>query len=78
MPLTLTGVQAGLTPQDWLGAHYPFLADECDRIPGLAATFDDILAAIEAYAEEYGIAPACFAPTLTITTSGRVIVDLGV
>lgn len=76
MPYTLTGV-AGATPQGWLGAHYPQLADECDRLPGLAVTIADIIEAIDMHAEHYRLDLASFRPSATITPDGRIIVDLG-
>jgi hypothetical protein len=76
MPFANTAV-AGSTPQDWLGAHYPQLADECDRIPALANTIADLLAAIEAHAEHYGIDPSRYRPSATVMLDGRVMVDLG-
>lgn len=76
MPFSLTGV-GGATPQGWLGAHYPQLADECDRVPGLASTIADIIEAIEMHAEHYRLDLAEFRPSATITAAGRIVVDLG-
>ncbi len=76
MPLLSTAV-AATTPQDWLGSNYPKLADDCDRVPGLANTIADIIEAIEEQANHYGLDLATFRPSVTFAADGTIIVDLG-
>ncbi len=65
------------TVQHWLGARHPKLADELDRIQGLADLFGDIVEGIAAYAEETHRDPATLTATAYIGARASIRIDLG-
>jgi hypothetical protein len=75
----IDGAVSARTVHEWLGARYPKLADECDRIQGLVNLFGDIVEGISAHAESLGRDPADMRATAYVGAgTASIRIDLGV